>query len=348
MHNSQFIIHKFFAIGSTTFGSQFRIVVLLLSLFFMVACEKEKVVVQGGSFEYQDNSYPIKKVKVEHVGYEGEDYVLRFLAYPATYTVSEITTSGYGCVIDAQFISSTKDFEIGETYQLKPDSSLLIIYPEKPKDASVTVDTFFCSFATGELRVDTADGYRTFHFGLVTIDGDSVVGSYLGDYQYNYILDQKGYGELLFDTITTQLAMPVMHNWGYLFSETQNYFEFTFYSSDARFVDAGKIKSGVQFVVGVHDVQQERPIAGDYGVSEKADAAMSIYYGHKLKNTAWGTYWQVFYNSSAVGKANVIEGLASILEIDEKTLNMTFSFVDQLGNEVVGSYDGPYLIGSKE
>ena len=298
---------------------------------------------QGGSFRYAGTSYPIKKVKVEHVGYESEDYLLRFLAYPATYNVSETSTSGYGAVIDARFVSATKDFEVGGVYQLVSDSSCVVVYPEIPKVDTTYHDTIYYHIASGELKVDTADGYRTFNFGILTVDGDSITGSYLGEYIYNYVLDQRGYGELAFDTISCQLAMPMMMNWGHLFSESSNYFEFTFYSTDSRFADAGKIKSGVQFVVGVHDVQEEHPIAGDYLVSVRADDAPSIYYGHKLKNTAWGTYWQMFYNSSAVGKANVVEGSAVIESIDNKSLNMTFTFIDQLGNEVVGRYEGPYF-----
>ena len=298
---------------------------------------------QGGSFGWGKSKYSIKKVKVEHVGYDNEDYLLRFLAYPETYTVSETTTSGYGTVIDAYFVSATKDFEVGGVYRLVSDSSYLIVYPEIPKGDTTYHDTLYYHIASGELKVDSVDDYRTFNFSLMTSDGDSVVGSYLGDYTYNYILDQKPYGELAFDTISCQLAMAVMTNWGHLFSENHNYFEFTFYSTDARFADVGKIKSGVQFVVGVHDMQEKYPIAGDYLVSNKADDATSIYYGHKLKNTAWGTYWQVFYNSSAIGKANVVEGSAKIISIDETSINMTFSFVDQLGDEVVGKYEGPYF-----
>ena len=327
---------------SLFFGWRFITIAILLSLF-LCSCEKEKVVVQGGSFRFQESKYAIKRVKVEHVDYAGDDYVLRFLAYPATYTVSETSTSGYGAVIDARFLSKTKDFEVGETYELYSDSSRLIIYPEIPKGDTTYHDTIYYYIASGELRVDTADGYRTFRFGLLTSDGDSITGSYLGEYTYNYALDQRGYGELAFDTISCQLAMPMMMNWGHLFSDNHNYFEFTFYSVDSRFVDAGKIKSGVQFVVGVHDMQDEHPIAGDYLVSKSADDATSIYYGHKLKNTAWGTYWQVFYNTSAMGKANVVEGSAKIISIDEKSLNMTFTFVDQLGYEVVGRYEGPYI-----
>ena len=321
---------------------QFTIIVLLLSLF-LCSCEKEKVVAQGGSFRFQESGYAIKRVKVEHVDYAGDDYLLRFLAYPATYTLSETSASGYGAVIDAYFVSSTKDFEVGEMYQLISDSSRLVIYPEIPKGDTTYHDTIYYHIASGELKVDTADGYRTFNFGILTVDGDSITGSYFGEYIYNYVLDQRGYGELAFDTISCQLAMPMMMNWGHLFSESSNYFEFTFYSTDSRFADAGKIKSGVQFVVGVHDVQEEYPIAGDYLVSVRADDTPSIYYGHKLKNTAWGTYWQMFYNSSAVGKANVVEGSAVIESIDDKLLNMTFTFIDQLGNEVVGRYEGPYL-----
>lgn len=335
-------MHNFIAKGLKTCGLQCIIIVLLLSLFFS-SCEKEKVVVQGGSFRYAGTSYPIKKVKVEHVGYESEDYLLRFLVYPATYNVSEVSTSGYGAVIDARFASSTKDFEVGESYELYSDSSFLILYPEIPKGDTTYHDTIYYHIASGELKVDTADGYRIFKFAMLTVDGDSIIGSYLGEYTYNYILDQRGYGELTFDTISCQLAMPMMMNWGHLFSDNNNYFEFTFYSTDARFADAGKIKSGVQFVVGVHDIQEEYPIAGDYLVSKSANDATSIYYGHKLKNTAWGTYWQVFYNGSAKGKANVVEGSAKIISIDEKSLNMTFDFIDQLGNEVVGSYKGPYF-----
>ena len=327
---------------SLFFGWRLTIIAILLSLF-LSSCEKEKVVVQGGSFRFQESGYAIKRVKVEHVDYAEDDYLLRFLAYPATYTVSETSTSGYGAVIDARFLSKTKDFEVGETYELYSDSSRLIIYPEIPKGDTTYHDTIYYHIASGELRVDTAEGYRTFKFGLLTSDGDSITGSYLGEYTYNYTLDQRGYGELAFDTISCQLAMPMMMNWGHLFSENHNYFEFTFYSVDSRFVDAGKIKSGVQFVVGVHDMQDEHPIAGDYLVSKSADDATSIYYGHKLKNTAWGTYWQVFYNTSAMGKANVVEGSAEIISIDDKSLNMTFTFVDQLGYEVVGYYKGPYF-----
>ena len=327
---------------SLFFGLRCTIIILLLSLF-LCSCEKERVVVQGGSFGWGESKYSIKKVKVEHVGYAEEEYLLRFLAYPATYNVSETSTSGYGAVIDARFASSTKDFEVGEMYQLISDSSRLVIYPEIPKGDTTYHDTIYYHIASGELRVDTADGYRTFKFDMLTADGDSIVGSYLGEYTYNYTLDQRGYGELAFDTIVCQLAMPVMMNWGHLFSENSNYFEFTFYSTDSRFVDAGKIKSGVQFVVGVHDIQEEYPIAGDYLVSVRADDATSVYYGHKLKNTAWGTYWQVFYNSSAIGKANVVEGSAEIISIDDKSLNMIFEFVDQLGDKVVGSYEGPYF-----
>ena len=327
---------------SLFFGWRLTIIAILLSLF-LSSCEKEKVVVQGGSFRFQESGYAIKRVKVEHIDYAGDDYVLRFLAYPATYSVSETSTSGYGAVIDARFLSKTKDFEVGEIYELYSDSSRLIIYPEIPKGDTTYHDTIYYHIASGELRVDTADGYRTFRFGLLTSDGDSITGSYLGEYTYNYALDQRGYGELAFDTISCQLAMPMMMNWGHLFSENHNYFEFTFYSVDSRFVDAGKIKSGVQFVVGVHDRQDEYPVAGNYLVSKSADDATSIYYGHKLKNTAWGTYWQVFYNSSAIGKANVVEGSAEIISIDDKSLNMTFTFVDQLGYEVVGRYEGPYV-----
>lgn len=298
---------------------------------------------QGGSFRFQESGHAIKRVKVEHIGYEGDDYLLRFLAYPVTYTVSETSTSGYGVVVDAKFLSNAKDFEVGGVYYLFPDSSNVIVYPEKSKDSSIAVDTLYYPLASGELRVDTADGYRRFEFSLITTGGDSVVGSYLGEYTYNYTLDQKGYGELAFDTISCQLAIPMLVKWDHLFSENRNYFEFTFYSVASRFADGGKIKSGVQFVLGVNDIQQEWPIAGDYTVTEDANDAMSVFYGHKLNNTAWGTYWQLFYNGSAVGKANIVLGRAKIISIDERRLNLTFTFEDQLGNEVVGSYDGPYL-----
>ena len=335
-------MYNFIANGLKTCGWQFAIIAILLSLF-LSSCEKEKVVAQGGSFRFQESKYAIKRVKVDHVDYARDDYVLRFLAYPATYTVSETSTSGYGAVIDARFVSATKDFEVGGKYQLVSDSSYLIVYPEIPKGDTTYHDTIYYHIASGELRVDTSEGYRTFKFDMLTADGDSIVGSYLGEYTYNYTLNQRGYGELAFDTIACQLAMPVMMDWGHLFSENSNYFEFTFYSTDSRFADAGKIKSGVQFVVGVNDIQEEYPIAGDYLVSVRADDTPSIYYGHKLKNTAWGTYWQMFYNSSAVGKANVIEGSAEIISIDDKSLNMTFEFIDQLGNGVVGYYEGPYF-----
>ncbi len=327
-------------------NSRCIIIAILLSLF-LCSCEKEKIVVQGGSFGWRESKYTINRVKVEHMGYDNDDYLLRFLAYPATYTVSETSTSGYGVVLNSYFGAPTKDFEIGESYQLIPDSSYLIVYPEIPKGDMTYHDTLYCHILSGELKVDSIDGYRTFNFGFLTEDGDSITGAYLGEYIYNYILDQKGYGELAFDTIACQLAMPVMINWEHLFTENSNYFEFTFYSIESRFADVGKIKSGLQFVIGVHDVQQEWPAVGDYSVSMKADDIMSVFYGHKLNNTAWGTYWQMFYNGSSVGKANVVIGNAHIISIDEQSLNMTFTFEDQLGNEVIGKYNGPYLRNNK-
>ena len=39
----------------------------------------------------------------------------------------------------------------------------------------------------------------------------------------------------------------------------------------------------------------------------------------------------------------MVEGSAKIISIDESSLNLIFMFIDQLGNEVVGVYDGPYF-----
>ena len=71
LYNAQFTMHNFIAKGLKTCGLQCILIVLLLSLF-LCSCEKERVVVQGGSCSWGESKYSIKKVKVEHVGYDDD------------------------------------------------------------------------------------------------------------------------------------------------------------------------------------------------------------------------------------------------------------------------------------
>lgn len=323
-----------------------RIYCLMALLLLFCGCKKEEVAVDGGSFSFRGGKYPLAALRIEHIGYapsvsEPDSCVISVMAYPATFKKSESSSSGYGAVLNLLF--SAPDFRLSDgEYPLMPQwrdslNSCLTIYPADKSD------TLVYSVNSG-MMVKTDEEYK---FALTTDDGDEITGEYSGDVTYNFSVDKPECGILSFDTISCYLAEPVVYDWDNLFSSETSYREFVFYSTDSRFTDGGKIRNGVQFVLGFNlDNEKNMPV-GEYAVTNDFSRPNTLAYGHKVSNTAWGSYWQVFRNGSAAGKANILSESLTIDKYDEKNISLTFTFTDQLNNTVTGEYNGGYEIYKK-
>ncbi len=319
---------------------------LIYALFLLVSvvsCKRDLKPVQGGSFSYAGKGYSISAIKLEHQAYTTDDrFVMRLLAYPGTYKVSETKTSGYGAVLDLYFLADD-DLISGEYVvdSVVTDTlrSQLIQYP---KDGMG--DTVYVQVASGSFSVDTVDNFPKYNIALVSDKGDSIVGSYWGKVITNNLVDKWSYGTLEFDTINCDLSRAVVWAWDSLMSPSTSYYEMVIYSTDARYTDAGKMRSGVHFVLGFL-LDKDTPLSvAAYPVVTDYTATPSMLYGHKLGNVQWGSYWQVYKSGSVAGKANIISGELMVRKVDDGYIDFNFNMTDQLNNSVTGSYAGSFVL----
>lgn len=319
--------------------SNIKYLIIIAILATLSACKKEQPKLSStGTMSYQGNSYPISKIRIEHMGYSaGDKYVLRLTAYPTTYTITEKSSSGYGTVLNAYFTAEANDFTPGAFALAHIDTlpSTLTFYPNT---ADGSTDTTSVTIDNGTLDVDTFDTllYPDFlSYSLrLNAGADSVVGSYLGTHTHNFSIDQPAWGVITFDTLNYFLADPTITEWGALFSDA-NYYEITFYSSDARFTDKGAINQGLQLVLGIV-TDTDSPLApGTYPVTDNYTTTHSTLFGHKIRSTAWGSYWQILNKGSVAGKANILNGETIIDDFTDGNISLTTSLTDQLGNSVI-------------
>lgn len=324
-----------------------RLLYLALVVLSLAACKRdEPKPVSSGTFTYKGEKYGISMVRVEHADYDAEGrFVLRLTAYPGTYRINEKTTSGYGNVLNIYCVADANDFAPG-VYSLAETDTLVSTLTHYPNtaDNNAAHDTVAHLVAGGELEVsDTdTDRFMKYSFRLVDAGGDSITGTYTGSHVHNRVAVQPVYGQLVFDTVRCSLAAPSVIRWGKVFCSI-NYSEIVFYAADARFTDAGALSSGIQFAVGIQtDSTSSEITVGTYPVSTDYYTENATLYGHKVRNTSWGTYWQMMRSGSSVGRANILGGKAVIKEIADGTLTAEFQFTDQLKNTVSASYSGPY------
>ena len=325
------------------------ILATLIVLVSAISCKKDPPkLISSGSFSYNDVQYNISMLRVEHKDYTADSaYVLRLTVYPSTYKISETTSSGFGTVIDLYFIANNNDFARGVYPLASIDTlpSMLYFYPEII-DKNAQYDTTSVWVSSGTLIVDTFPEleFMSYTLEFVTASGDSIVGKYRGKHIHNYSVDQKGYGSLQVDTIECSLSHPSIIHWGKLFGDV-NYSEIVFYNTSARFTDAGKMRDGVQLVIGLTTTTDDDKTyieSGIYPITTDYSTPHTALYGHKLKSTPWGTYWQQMYKSSVTGKANVLEGEVEIEYISDNEISLTISATDQLKNNINATYSGAY------
>lgn len=323
-----------------------KLLSLLITLLTLVACEPEKSEEKSvGSFRFQSTNYPIKSLRIEQIGIDDGEYTLRMTCYPITYKINEVSSSGYGSVINAYFKTTDRDFTDMSSYQISNivnDSvaSQLILYP---KDSGT--DTTYVDIEKGTMYVDSTETYLKYTFEFISTDGDSINGSYVGEHIYNYTVDQPAYGSLTFDTLSYQLSQPTLWQWDTIHSSSVYYYELIFYSTDTRFSDAGKVKDGIQFVLGFNSPNKQLK-KGTYPTTINTAEAPALLYGFKINKVSWGSFWQIYTNSSAKSKANVTKGEVIINDIQPDYINLSFQLIDQLDYNVVGEYEGPIFKGT--
>ena len=303
-------------------------------ILLVVSCQKQETTIKSsGSFALDGTSYSITSFRVDHVDYADGDS-LRF--------VLKITAKGYSSQVTLYLIAPDNDLMAGNTYNVLMADSLSSIMLLKDGDTTSTACVTAAEVTVSALDDEIAAGknWLSYEFSL-TVEGTQTTGSFVGPHTVNYTVDQPSFGQLAFDTLQVGLSRPSLYGWGTMFTDISNYFELKFYSSDARFSDNGVIRQGVQFVVGLHSFQALYPAVGAYPVSLEAEEA-TAFYGHKEGSVNWGTYWQVFSSSSVIGKANILSDTVYVVKFTADSLTLKIALHDQLGNDVVGWYDGEY------
>lgn len=316
-----------------------RIVVILLALAALIACRPDLKPVASGCFALQGSDYPIKQLRSDFVGYhtaDSSEFVLRLTAYPATMQVDTSSIKGYGTAIRLYMLADDADLSPGADLRFCSDSLSLIIVIAESGDTTAMIPVTAASVTVS--RPDD-NGFMTYTFVLETAEGP-VEGSFTGNHIMNSTADMPSFGRLAFDTINLRLQRGSLYNWGHLLSDRLYYYELMFFSTDARFGDDGKIRSGLQFALGINSEDPDFPFGGSYTVADSAEPN-TLFYGHRMGNVGWGSYWQMWRASSVVGKANILEGTMEVTRLNDEHLECTFLFTDQLGQEVRGNYAGP-------
>ena len=315
-----------------------RILIILTLTILLASCTTKEPVASYGSFTLDGTTYSFTSLRVDHVGYEHGDssrFILRLTAYPGTFKCDTVKYSGYGTLLRLFLVATSYDLPVGSrSTALSADSLSYAITITSEGDTTMLTPILDATVAVSAAEND----FQTYTLSLTTAAGTSS-GSYTGKHTLNCIVDKPACGWIAFDTINANLAAATLYSWGELLSPGTNYYEIIAYSTDARFNDNGKLRSGLQFSLGIMSATDSYPADGTYVVSTDYSPG-SVIYGHKIGNANWGTYWAVFSSSSAIGKANILSGTLTTFAL-QNYASFTFDFTDQLGNTVQASYSGP-------
>lgn len=327
------------------------IFITLALLFLLSACKQELVSESaiGGRITYNGESYNLKASRADYLGnfYQqtNSTHTIRFYAYASTINYTESNRSGGGAIIALEFNTPTDTIMPG-IYQvdtqhshetLSKDSSYLLILPQK-----LSNDTIFTSIADGYIMVETDPLGLKYTFKVRDHKGDSITGSYAGPVTYTRMIDGDSVGFLQIDTISYNLQHGNMIKWGPLFTETLNYYELYFYSTDLRLTDAGKIIKGLAFVVGIHTADAEEIPDGVYPV-DRLFTKNTTLAGSKYGNATWGTYWNTFSNGKVLSRAFITQDSVEIVRRGDG-YHIRFQLKDQTGKVLSGTYQSNFKI----
>lgn len=317
-------------------------IVILLALLLLSGCSYDQPVQSQGSFTIDGVTYSFSGLRVDHVGYvEGSDssqFILRLSAFPGTMTMDTVSHKGYGIIMQLFFVASSCDFRSGDlSNRLFQDSLSHVVKIAESGDTTAVIPITDASVVVSSAE----NGFLHYDFILTSASGVTS-GKYTGTHIANRLVDQPAFGAILFDTINSSLSSAILYRWEHLFSPELYYYEFVFYSTDSRFDDKGKLRTGMLFTLGILSSSNILPADGEYTVSSKTNTDC-VMYGHKIQEASWGTCWNNFYAGSSIGKANILSGTLNDFTITDEQVTFSFDFTDQLNNAVSGFYSGSYM-----
>lgn len=301
----------------------------LLLIVTLSACKKEKTFADGGTLQFDGTTYTLHTVR-QHIyldSVSGEQRAdLAFCTPKMTFTDGKM--SGTGALTIVTVACDTAQLRIGE-YDVLPESHIIIVSDDKADTATTTI-------GPGTLAIEQSE-----HGQRYTFKTDKAAGNYEGKHTYFYDIDGRQIGTLLVGDSVVPLQRGDMMLWGPIFAENVNYHEFYFYSCNLRYSDAGAIKQGTVFVVGLHAAESDTLPDGNYPISRENSPNTALY-GHK-SNGDWGTYRIDYRSTSACDKTNMLTGTIA-LKCDGDTYVFDFDCADQMKNKITGNYTGGFRL----
>ncbi len=308
------------------------IVPTLLLTISLFACKKQAATfVSNGSLQFDGAAYTLKTAR-QHTYIDsasGEQRIdLAFCTPKMTFTDGRM--SGTGALTIITVACDTAQLRQGE-YGILPESRITIVSDNK-------TDTTITAIGQGTLTVETTE-----HGHRYTFKTDLLEGQYEGTHTHFYDIDGAPIGTLLIGDSIVPLQRGDLLLWGPIFADNVNYYEFYFYSCNLRYSDAGAIKQGIAFVVGLHTANPDTPTDGNYAISSE-NKANSALYGHKSGNNSWGTYRTTYQSASAQAKANILTGNIALQRGSDSTYTFDFDCTDQLKTQITGHYSGDFRL----
>jgi len=305
-----------------------------LLLIVCVSCETpQNQFENSGSLSYSGSAYNLNSARLKHYKdtTTGDNRFQLVLCSP-TMSYADEKMSGYGELLCIT-IATDSDQLVSQTYEAN-SGQIVISESYLLHISSDTKDTVKTSFSTGLLQVSDSEHGQKYTFAL-----DSTVrvtASYEGSVTYSHDIDGVQVGSLVVGDSIIPLQRGDLMSWGPIFGAQLYYYEFYFYSCSLRYNDAGAIKQGVMFVVGLQSDNATLPTEGVYPISRKNENQTALY-GHKDGNANWGTYWMEYLSSVAHQKAYVMRDSVAFSRVGT-TYQFTFNCIDQLNNTITGTY----------
>ncbi len=315
---------------------------LIFALLTLLSCEKEEPeFTNTGSFTFGSTKQTILNARYQLDSVNNDIHYSHLTFSSNAIKISDAGISGGGASYLKLSLQSQSreleqgDYAVGSTPQsLTPYTSYVETISEDKKDTTRTL------IASGTMNYSLqGDTMPNFSFDFKTTSDETITGSYLGTLTQNYIVNTDSAGYYQRDTVLVPLGSAIMWNWGNLFDDNTHYYEIELHSTNMRINDAGKVKSGNVLYLGLFSTNISYPSDGEYVVGEGTDN-LTLFYGHKINNTYWGTYWQELRNTSIASRANVVSGSITITTTKTGKSTITINLKDQLNKKIQGEYSG--------
>jgi len=330
--------------------STFLILHFALIIMCFAACKKvPKPPQSGGKIVYKDESYALKNARCSNFGDEYSVGLNTLDLYFASNSInmSEDGISGTGTILALAMFSLSDTLPEGIYYVENSMGKKNILSDISYLQISSKEDTLTVAISGGYMIVENdLELNKRFEFHFVAANGDSITGNYAGAVRYNLLYDQPTVAQISVDTVEYQIQKGDFVRWGKLLDNSLYYYEIYFYSADLRRTDAGKIKSGFVLILGINSTSADFPPNGTYSVSKKYEDN-TLFWGAKIGEGKWGTYWNLYKNGSSSASSNVYAGDISF-ERTDNNFKIILNLKDHNQALITGEYDNELKIKNIE